>query len=39
MVFTTEGFFVVAIASWPEWHLNPQIEFCSDALMDCAIMP
>ena len=34
MVFTTEGFFGVAIASWPGWHLNPQIEFCSDALMD-----
>ena len=23
MVFTTEGFFEVAIESWPEWHLNP----------------
>ena len=24
MVFTTEGFFEVAIQSWPEWDLNPQ---------------
>ena len=24
MVFTTEGFFEVAIESWPEWDLNPQ---------------
>ena len=24
MVFTTEGFFEVAIKSWPEWDLNPQ---------------
>ena len=23
MVFTTEGFFEVAIGSWPEWDLNP----------------
>ena len=23
MVFTTEGFFEVAIESWPEWDLNP----------------
>ena len=22
MVFTTEGFFEVAIESWPEWDLN-----------------
>ena len=22
MVFTTEGFFEVAIESWPEWNLN-----------------
>ena len=34
MVFTPEGFLGVAIASWPEWDLNPQIEFCSDALID-----
>ena len=24
MVFTTDGFFEVAIESWPEWGLNPQ---------------
>ena len=24
MVFTTEEFFEVAIASWPEWDLNPR---------------
>ena len=24
MVFTTEGFFEVAIESWPEWNLNPR---------------
>ena len=24
MVFTTDGFFEVAIESWPEWELNPQ---------------
>ena len=24
MTFTTEGFFEVAIESWPEWDLNPQ---------------
>ena len=24
IVFTTEGFFEVAIESWPEWDLNPQ---------------
>ena len=24
MVFTTEGFFKIAIESWPEWDLNPQ---------------
>ena len=24
MVFTTEGFFEVAIESWPEWDLNPR---------------
>ena len=24
MIFTTEGFFEVAIESWPEWDLNPQ---------------
>ena len=23
MVFSTEGFFGVAIESWPEWDLNP----------------
>ena len=23
-IFTTEGFFEVAIESWPEWDLNPQ---------------
>ena len=23
MVFTTEGFFEVAIESWPEWDLKP----------------
>ena len=23
IVFTTEGFFEVAIESWPEWDLNP----------------
>ena len=23
-VFTTEGFFVIAIESWPEWDLNPR---------------
>ena len=24
MVFTTDGFFEVAIESWPEWDLNPR---------------
>ena len=24
MVFTTEGFFEVAIESWPGWDLNPR---------------
>ena len=24
MVFTTEGFFEIAIESWPEWDLNPR---------------
>ena len=24
MVFTTEGFFKVAIENWPEWDLNPR---------------
>ena len=24
MVFVTEGFFEVAIESWPEWDLNPR---------------
>ena len=24
MVFTAEGFFEVAIESWPEWDLNPR---------------
>ena len=24
MVFTTEGFFEVAIESWPEWDLYPR---------------
>ena len=24
MVFTTEGFFEVAIESWPVWDLSPQ---------------
>ena len=24
MVSTTEGFFEVAIESWPEWDLNPR---------------
>ena len=24
VVFTTEGFFEVAIKSWPEWDLNPR---------------
>ena len=24
MIFTTEGFFEVAIESWPEWGLNPR---------------
>ena len=23
-MFTTEGFFEVAIESWPEWNLKPQ---------------
>ena len=23
MLFTTEGFFEVAIESWPEWDSNP----------------
>ena len=36
MVFTTEGFFEVAIESWPEWYLNsrPLNSVCSDALTD-----
>ena len=25
MVFITEGFFEVAIESWPEWDLNSQL--------------
>ena len=24
MVFTTEGFFKIAVESWPEWDLNPR---------------
>ena len=24
MLFTTEGFFEVAIESWPDWDLNPR---------------
>ena len=24
MVFTAEGFFEVAMESWPEWDLNPR---------------
>ena len=24
MIFITEGFFEVAIESWPEWDLNPR---------------
>ena len=24
MVFATDGFFEVAIESWPEWDLNPR---------------
>ena len=24
MISTTEGFFEVAIESWPEWDLNPR---------------
>ena len=24
VVFTTEGFFEVAVESWPEWDLNPR---------------
>ena len=24
MVFISEGLFVVAIESWPEWNLNPR---------------
>ena len=24
IVFTTEGFFEVAIESWPKWDLNPR---------------
>ena len=26
-VFITEGFFEVAIESWPEWDLNPQQRY------------
>ena len=26
MVFTTEGFFKVAVERWPEWDLNPRFE-------------
>ena len=39
MVFTTEGFFEVAIESWPEWDFNPRppTEFRSDAPTDWAI--
>ena len=25
MVFTSEGLFEVAVESWPEWDLNPQL--------------
>ena len=28
MVFTTEGFFEVAIESWPEWDLSPRPLNC-----------
>ena len=38
MVFITEGFFEVAIESWPEWDLNPR-PLNSDALTDWAIRP
>ena len=24
MVFITDGFFEVAVESWPEWDLNPR---------------
>ena len=24
MVFTTDGFFEVAVERWPEWYLNPR---------------
>ena len=24
MVFTTQGFFEVAIESWPKWDVNPR---------------
>ena len=37
MVFITEGFFKVAIESWPDWDLNFEptaTEFRSDALTD-----
>ena len=27
MVFTTEGFFEVAIEGWPEWELNPRHNY------------
>ena len=28
MVFNTEGFFEIAIESWPEWDLNPLKKKC-----------
>ena len=29
MVVATEGFFEVAIESWPEWDLNPRPIYCA----------
>ena len=34
MVFTTDGFFEVAIKSWPERDLTTTTEFRSDTLTD-----
>ena len=33
-VFTTEGFFEVAIESWPEEFEPTTTEFCSDGLIN-----
>ena len=38
MVFTTEGFFEVAIESWPEWDLNPRPLIQAIKYMLCRVV-